>query len=184
MKLSETLPFQGEKGLKGDTGPTGATGSQASTTNVGLIVGWPGTLGTIPDGWVLCDGTNGTPDLRDSFVKGAPNGADAGGTGGASTHSHDTHGAQTHSGMAVSNHPALTHSGFSVNNHENINKYCNPAFAVVIYHWTHTAYQHSDHAAVAHTISAQPSDHASQSHAAASNLPAYYALLFIMYVGA
>ncbi len=35
------------------------------------IVMWSGTIATIPDGWVLCDGNNGTPDLRDKFVVGA-----------------------------------------------------------------------------------------------------------------
>ena len=31
----------------------------------------PGGAGTPPGGWVLCDGANGTPDLRDKFVVGA-----------------------------------------------------------------------------------------------------------------
>lgn len=43
---------------------------------------WTGAVEDIPPGWVLCDGNNGTPDLRHDFVKGAPNGADPGGTGG------------------------------------------------------------------------------------------------------
>ena len=37
----------------------------------GAIVMWNGTLATIPSGWHACDGTNGTPDLRDKFVVGA-----------------------------------------------------------------------------------------------------------------
>jgi len=36
-----------------------------------VIVMWSGTIATIPTGWALCDGTNGTPDLRDKFVVGA-----------------------------------------------------------------------------------------------------------------
>ncbi|MBA7685415.1 hypothetical protein ES703_93839 [subsurface metagenome] len=28
---------------------------------------WSGTLASIPDGWHLCDGTHGTPDMRDQF---------------------------------------------------------------------------------------------------------------------
>src|SRR5262245_14075787 len=43
----------------------------------GVIVMWSGTIATIPSGWFLCDGTNGTPDLRDKFVVGAT--SDAGG---------------------------------------------------------------------------------------------------------
>ena len=37
----------------------------------GMIVMWSGTIATIPSGWVLCDGTNSTPDLRDKFIIGA-----------------------------------------------------------------------------------------------------------------
>jgi len=38
---------------------------------VGAIIFWSGTVASIPDGWQLCDGSNGTPDLRDRFVVGA-----------------------------------------------------------------------------------------------------------------
>lgn len=37
----------------------------------GLIAQWSGTIANIPTGWVLCDGTNSTPDLRDKFIIGA-----------------------------------------------------------------------------------------------------------------
>lgn len=46
----------------------------------GVIVMWSGTLATIPAGWALCDGTNGTPNLIGRFVFGAAN---AGATGGS-----------------------------------------------------------------------------------------------------
>jgi microcystin-dependent protein len=36
----------------------------------GVIAMWSGTIATIPQGWALCDGTNGTPDLRDKFAVG------------------------------------------------------------------------------------------------------------------
>ena len=38
-------------------------------TPVGVIVMWSGS--EIPTGWALCDGTNGTPDLRNRFIVGA-----------------------------------------------------------------------------------------------------------------
>jgi len=38
---------------------------------VGAILMWSGTIATIPTGWVICDGTTGTPDLRDKFIMGA-----------------------------------------------------------------------------------------------------------------
>lgn len=38
---------------------------------VGGIIMWSGTIATIPSGWALCNGSNGTPDLRDRFIIGA-----------------------------------------------------------------------------------------------------------------
>lgn len=37
----------------------------------GLIAMWKGSINTIPNGWVLCDGQNGTDDLRDKFIVGS-----------------------------------------------------------------------------------------------------------------
>lgn len=37
----------------------------------GIIVMWSGTIASIPTGWYLCNGSNGTPDLRDKFIVGA-----------------------------------------------------------------------------------------------------------------
>ena len=36
----------------------------------GVIVMWSGLIRDIPAGWILCDGTLGTPDLRDRFIVG------------------------------------------------------------------------------------------------------------------
>ena len=69
----------------------------------GLISMWSGTLDTIPLGWFLCDGTNGTPDLRDRFVVGAGSSYSVGVTGGskdaivvAHTHTGSTSSAGAH----------------------------------------------------------------------------------------
>lgn len=32
---------------------------------------WSGSVATIPAGWAFCNGSNGTPDLRDRFIVGA-----------------------------------------------------------------------------------------------------------------
>ena len=37
----------------------------------GFIGMWSGATDTIPSGWVLCDGNNSTPDLRNKFIVGA-----------------------------------------------------------------------------------------------------------------
>ena len=49
----------------------------ANVFPAGMIVLWSGTIATIPSGWVLCNGSNSTPDLRNLFVVCAD--ADSGG---------------------------------------------------------------------------------------------------------
>ena len=51
----------------------------------GIITMWSGAIGAIPSGWFLCDGTNGTPDLRDRFIVGAGSAYAVNATGGAAT---------------------------------------------------------------------------------------------------
>lgn len=54
----------------------------------GMIMLWNGSVDTIPSGWTLCDGTMGTPDLRNKFVVAAGDTYAVGAEGGATTHSH------------------------------------------------------------------------------------------------
>lgn len=57
----------------------------------GTIVLWSGSLdpAQLPAGWWPCDGTHGTPNLRDRFVMGAGGSAQPGAYGDASTHTHE-----------------------------------------------------------------------------------------------
>ena len=71
------------------------------------IIGLWATASGIPAGWALCDGTNGTPDMRNKYLNGASVGADAGATGGTFNHSHTidhthTANAHTHNGTTSS----------------------------------------------------------------------------------
>jgi len=50
----------------GSTTPTWGTAIPS-----GVIVMWSGSIATIPSGWYLCNGANGTPDLRNRFIIGA-----------------------------------------------------------------------------------------------------------------
>jgi microcystin-dependent protein len=52
----------------------------------GGIIMWSGSISNIPAGWALCDGTNGTPDLRNRFIVGAGSSYAVGATGGEATH--------------------------------------------------------------------------------------------------
>jgi microcystin-dependent protein len=65
----------------------------------GIISLWSGSILTIPSGWNICDGTNGTPDLRDRFIVGAGSAYAVGGTGGEATHT-----------LTIDEIPAHTHS--------------------------------------------------------------------------
>ncbi|AQT67944.1 hypothetical protein STSP2_01096 [Anaerohalosphaera lusitana] len=51
----------------------------------GMIIMWSGLLSDVPRGWSVCDGSNGTPDLRNRFVRGA---SSVGGIGGSQSHVH------------------------------------------------------------------------------------------------
>lgn len=57
--------------------------STGTNVPVGGIILWSGAVSNIPTGWALCDGTNGTPDLRGRFVVGAGGTYDVDGTGGS-----------------------------------------------------------------------------------------------------
>jgi hypothetical protein len=63
-----------------------AAAAIANVANVpsGAIFMWSGSVATIPAGYYLCDGNNGTPDLRGRFVIAAGGTYNPGGTGGGS----------------------------------------------------------------------------------------------------
>ncbi len=54
----------------------------------GIILLWSGLIAKIPNGFVICDGTNGTPNLTDMFVRGAGHLSAPGETGGNVNHNH------------------------------------------------------------------------------------------------
>ena len=48
--------------------------SSSSLFVTGMIIIWKGSQNQIPTGWVICDGNNNTPDLRNRFIIGAGSG--------------------------------------------------------------------------------------------------------------
>ena len=64
-KDSETLPRSSLKLMRY------SVSTDASSVPKGSIIPWYGDKANIPDGFALCDGTNGTPDLRNRFIVGA-----------------------------------------------------------------------------------------------------------------
>jgi len=63
-------------------GIIGTIPTASPTLPSGVILLWSGAIGSIPSGYYLCDGTNGTPDLRDRFIIGAGNTYSVSQTGG------------------------------------------------------------------------------------------------------
>ena len=103
-----TWPNDATKFLRGDKTwavPPSAEGGVPA----GIIAMFGGLLSAIPAGWVLCDGNNGTPDLRSRFIKGAAVGANAGATGGAATHTHTYTDVVTHTHTVNVTDPGHTH---------------------------------------------------------------------------
>ena len=111
-------------GSSGQVLTSQGSGSAAAWTTVigvpsGIIAVWSGSEGSIPSGWYLCNGSNGTPDLRNRFIVGAGSGSNysVGNTGGSDTvtlstsqipsHSHTTN---NHSHNASVSDPGHGHS--------------------------------------------------------------------------
>jgi len=83
----------------------------------GTIAIWSGTTSNIPAGWLLCDGSNGTPDLRSRFIRGAPAGSEAGATGGSNNHIHTEQPAGTAHTHALQSAGAHQHTTSSAGAH-------------------------------------------------------------------
>lgn len=62
---------------------------QTRALKVGMILLFNLAIAKIPEHWALCDGSLGTPDLRDKFIVGAGDTYDPGDTGGDVDHQHD-----------------------------------------------------------------------------------------------
>lgn len=117
--------------------PDGTTVEESLSNNnlpSGIIAMWSGASDNIPTGWLLCDGTNNTPDLRNRFIVGAGSSYSIGNTGGSDsvtltteqlpshTHAHSlsaaSAGAHTHShslsvslsGLSCSSSGSHTHA--------------------------------------------------------------------------
>lgn len=163
----------------------------------GTIVMWSGE--TAPKGWALCDGTNGTPDLRGRFVISTGTGAGLtaralGATGGTETHTLTTAEipGHTHTGTTASNgahthtitDPGHTHTQTTINDDYN-NSGANPpgftADSSGSVTWNNinsstTGITVNSNGAHTHTFTSD-STGGSTAH---NNMPPFYALAYIM----
>lgn len=86
-------------------GIVGVQTAVGTTIPAGMISIWYGAIGSVPSGWYLCDGSNGTPDLRDRFIVGAGSTYSVAATGGSTdaivvSHTHTA----TFTGTALAAH--------------------------------------------------------------------------------
>lgn len=99
----------------------GGFSTGAGPLESGVIVIWAGSEASIPSGFVLCNGSNGTPDLRSRFVIGAGSTYSVGDTGGANTISSLPSHTHTFSGTTASDgsHTHATNLGTEGNHTHN-----------------------------------------------------------------
>jgi len=74
---------------------------------LGMIGMWLGTLSSIPANYVLCDGANGTQDMRGKHLKSTATTGEIGSTGGSNTHTHASQN-HTHTSSGTHTHNAPT----------------------------------------------------------------------------
>jgi microcystin-dependent protein len=150
------------------------TASNFGLVPSGAILLWSGSVATIPSGWFICDGTNGTPNLTGRFVVHAD--ADSGGTydvgdtGGSAdaiavAHTHTYSGTTNTTGAHTHTYQMKVSTGGFVDGGDPLN------LGLANYN-TSSAGDHS------HTFSGTTASTGSSGTGA--NLPPYYALAYIM----
>ena len=191
---------QGPAGSGGSTGPTGPPGPSGSDASLpsGFIGLWSGAANAIPSGWYLCNGSNGTPDLRNRFVVGAGSSYNVGATGGSNSVTLTTSQIPSHThgdGSYATNQATLTGNIRRIS--ESFAGFGGSASGVfskvggfntggtpgspdsnncggVNFNGSHT------HDVSGSTSSASPGTNSQGSSASNANLPPYYALCYIM----
>jgi hypothetical protein len=86
LNVTGNLQLDGSAGTSGQVLVSAGSGSTPTWGNsfvAGMIMLWSGSVASIPSGWLLCDGSNSTPNLRDRFVVGAGSTYAVGATGGS-----------------------------------------------------------------------------------------------------
>lgn len=150
----------------------------------GAILLWSGATSAIPSGYVICDGQNSTPDLRDRFVVGAGSTYAVAASGGAASVTTSTSGSHNHGGtvsdtaISIAQMPAHTHTTEDqYNAHETVGFVGNQGAANDQVFSTRTVTSSSTGGGGTHTHTI--TSDSGHSHTAAT-LPPYYALAYIM----
>jgi len=166
------------------TAPTAAAGTnttQIATTAFvlangvpsGAIMLWSGSIASIPSGWLLCNGSSGTPDLRDRFIVGAGTTYAVNATGGSANATLVSH---THTATSSVTDPGHNHTGL---NGAPLTSYY-PALANGGGFTGSGRYEFPTTATSTTGITVATTNSTEGSSATNANLPPYYALAYIM----
>ena len=152
----------------------------------GMIVMWSGSLSSLPTGWLLCNGvgtiTGGlsVPDLRDKFILGAGASAAVRSVGGPSTHTHGATVSITPTALDISQIPSHNHI-IAYNEWTPDGVDTGPGTGMEFEPLGPVNYPGVFHRTSSSVGSGAPHGHTgSVSVPAASNIPPYYALGFII----
>jgi hypothetical protein len=154
----------------------GTTWTSAQGFVTGMIMLWSGSIASIPSGWALCNGSSGTPDLRNRFIVGAGNTYAVAATGGSTdaivvSHTHTATSSVTDSGHTHS----VSQGGYAVSSST---PYPNIRYSDTSGGSNSTASQTTGSNTTGISVSTTVASAGSSGTNA--NLPPYYALAYIM----
>ena len=153
-------------------GIIGTAPSPATPIPSGCILLWSGSIGSIPVGWYLCNGSNGTPDLRDRFVVGA-----------GSTYAVDATGGSADAIVVSHNHTASSSSAVTDPGHVHAidtRKDAAGGGAGEYLNYNVTKTVNTQSATTGITVATTTTVASAGTSGTGANLPPYYALCYIM----
>ena len=170
-------------------GPTASAGTNttqiatcafvlANSVPTGLISMWSGTISTIPAGWYLCNGSNGTPDLRNKFIIGAH--SDSVGVAYTTVTGSNTQSGGSKDAVNVSHSHTATSSVSDPGHSHSINNQLYVSSGNFLNASGPIPYAGTSTGSATTGISVSTSISTEGSSGTNANLPPYYALAFIM----
>ena len=185
LNVTGNLHLDGAAGTSGEvlvSQGSGNTPIWGSGFPSGGIIMWSGTIATIPSGWYLCDGNNGTPDLTNKFIIGAD--ADDGGVAKTSVTETASQSGGSKDAIVVSHTHTFSATTSTIGDHIHTISASGGEYAAGQQnHFTTdgvSVYSRNTGAAGSHSHTVSGTTESSGSSGTNANLPPYYALAFIM----
>jgi microcystin-dependent protein len=164
-------------------GIIGTAPTPPTPTPAGVIVLWSGSIGSIPAGWVLCNGSNGTPDLRNRFVVGAGSTYAVDATGGSAdaivvSHTHTVSVSGTTSNRSLTG--TITVGGDNQAPSGIVSLQASTGARPGLDNASGQQQRYAIDASHDHTVTASGTTASAGTSGTNANLPPYYALCYIM----